>query len=85
MSVSGAPRPLSRFPLHPVSCVVRSADESPDVLLLRMTKIEAQNNHTEKHLSWFPDSLLKTMLFDASNAFYKRALCEARVERQTRH
>lgn len=39
-----------RFPLHPVSCVVRSADESPDVLLLQMTKIEAQNNHTEKYL-----------------------------------
>lgn len=62
-----------RFPLHPVSCVVRSADESPDVLLLRTTKIEAQKNHTKKHLSWLPDTLLKTMLFDASSAFYKRA------------
>jgi hypothetical protein len=47
--------------------VVRSADESPDVLPLRMTKIEAQNNHTEKQLSWFPDTLLKTVLFDASS------------------
>lgn len=39
---------LFKFPLHPVSCAVRSADESPDVLLLQMTEIEAQSNHTEK-------------------------------------
>lgn len=28
-----------RFSLHPLSCVVRSADESPDVLLFQMTEI----------------------------------------------
>lgn len=39
---------LFRFPLHPVSCAVRSADKSPDVLLLQMTEIEVQSNHTEK-------------------------------------
>lgn len=72
-----------RFLLHPVSCAVRSSDESPDVLLLGMTEIEAPSNHTEKHLWWFPDTLLKTMLSDASDAFYKRALCRGCVAVRT--
>lgn len=64
-----------RFSLHPVLCVVRSADESPDVLLLQMTEIEIQNNHTEEYLGCLPNTLLKNMLFYGSNAFYK-APCE---------
>lgn len=64
-----------RFSLHPVLCVVRSADESPDVLLLQMTEIEIQNNHTEEYLRCLPNTLLKNMLFYGSNTFYK-APCE---------
>lgn len=63
-----------RFSLHPVLRVVRSADESPDVLLLQMTEIEIQNNHTEEYLGCLPNTLLKNMLFYGSNTFYK-ALC----------
>jgi hypothetical protein len=62
------------FSLHPVSCVVRSADESPDVLLLQMTEIEIQNNHKEEYLQCLPNTLLKNILFYGSNAVYKGAV-----------
>lgn len=63
---------LFRFSLHPVLCVVRSVDESHDVLLLQMTEIEIQNNHTEKCRECLPNTLLKNMLFYSLNAFYTR-------------
>lgn len=71
-----------RFWLHPVSCVVRSADESPDVLLFQMTEIEIQNNHAEEYLKCLPNTLLKNMLFYDSSPFYKEPCVQAAVCRR---
>ena len=58
---------------HPVSCVVRSADESPDVLLLQRTEIETLDNPPEEHPECSLDTVLKNMLSYGSSAFYERA------------
>lgn len=63
----------SIFSRHPVSCVVRSADESCDVLLLQRTEIETPDNPPEEHPECSPDTLLKNMLSYCSSAFYERA------------
>ena len=53
--------------------MVRSADESPDVLLLQRTEIETLDNPPEEHPECSLDTVLKNMLSYGSSAFYERA------------
>ena len=51
--------------------MVRSADESHDVLLLQRTEIETPDNPPEEHPECSPDTLLKNMLSYCSSALYE--------------
>ena len=53
--------------------MVRSADESPDVLLLQRIEIETLDNPPEEHPECSLDTVLKNMLSYGSSAFYERA------------